>query len=301
MSAKSNRLAAETSPYLLQHAHNPVDWYPWGSDALARAVVADRPIFLSIGYAACHWCHVMERESFEDEETAAALNAGFVAIKVDREERPDLDAVYMAALQSMTGGGGWPMSLFLTPDGRPFYGGTYFPSEPRHGLPSFGQILMAVARSWSERRAELEARADQLVDKLRLHSAAPAEDSEGVSRPAGLPSPASASGVAAEAVLASGLPSNDRKGGAITAAIGRIVDEFEFDFEHGGWAGPPRFPQPAVIDLLLRHARVVPNDQVLRTAIRALDVMADGGRSVGLPPAAQRPMPPSSSVSRPMP
>ena len=275
MSAKSNRLAAETSPYLLQHAQNPVDWYPWGSEALARAVVADRPIFLSIGYAACHWCHVMERESFEDEETAAALNAGFVAIKVDREERPDLDAVYMAALQSMTGGGGWPMSLFLTPDGRPFYGGTYFPREPRHGLPSFRKILMAVRRSWSERRAEVDARADQLVDKLRLRSAAPAEDSEAMSRPMRLPSPASASDVEAEAVLPSGLPSNYQQSGAITAAIERIVDEF--DFEHGGWAGPPRFPQPAVIDLLLRHARVVPNDRVLRTATRALDAMADGG------------------------
>jgi uncharacterized protein YyaL (SSP411 family) len=275
MSAKSNRLAAETSPYLLQHAQNPVDWFPWGPEALAKAVVADRPIFLSIGYAACHWCHVMERESFEDEETAAALNAGFVAIKVDREERPDLDAVYMAALQSMTGGGGWPMSLFLTPDGRPFYGGTYFPREPRHGLPSFRQILMAVLRSWSERRAEVDARAEQLVDKLRLRSAAPAEDSEAASRPMRLPSPASASGVEADAVLPSGLPSNDQESGAITAAIERIVDEF--DFEHGGWAGPPRFPQPAVIDLLLRHARVVPNDRVLRTATRALDAMADGG------------------------
>jgi uncharacterized protein YyaL (SSP411 family) len=275
MSAKSNRLAAETSPYLLQHAQNPVDWYPWGPEALARAVVADRPIFLSIGYAACHWCHVMERESFEDEETAAALNAGFVSIKVDREERSDLDAVYMAALQSMTGGGGWPMSLFLTPDGRPFYGGTYFPREPRHGLPSFRQILMTVLRSWSERRAEVDARADQLVDKLRLRSAAPAEDAEEVSRPVRLPSPASAGGVEAEAVLPWGLLSSDRQGGVVAAAIERIVEEF--DSEHGGWAGPPRFPQPAVIDLLLRRASVVPDDRVLRTAVRALDAMADGG------------------------
>ncbi|MGZ6315510.1 MAG: DUF255 domain-containing protein, partial [Candidatus Limnocylindrales bacterium] len=137
MSESPNRLAAETSPYLLQHAHNPVDWYAWGAEALARAAHVDRPIFLSIGYAACHWCHVMERESFEDPETADILNAGFVAIKVDREERPDLDAVYMAAIQTMTGGGGWPMSLFLTPDGRPFYGGTYFPRDPRYGMPSF--------------------------------------------------------------------------------------------------------------------------------------------------------------------
>ncbi len=140
----TNKLAGETSPYLLQHAHNPVDWMPWGPDALARAKLLDRPIFLSIGYAACHWCHVMERESFEDEATAAALNAGFVAIKVDREERPDLDQLYMGAVQTMTGGGGWPMSVFLTPDGRPFYGGTYFPDTPRHGMPSFRQVLDGV-------------------------------------------------------------------------------------------------------------------------------------------------------------
>jgi uncharacterized protein YyaL (SSP411 family) len=136
-----NRLAGETSPYLLQHAHNPVDWYPWGPEALARARELDRPIFLSIGYAACHWCHVMERESFEDAATAADLNRDFVAIKVDREERPDLDQVYMGAVQAMTGQGGWPMSVFLTPDGRPFYGGTYFPPRPHHGLPAFRDVL----------------------------------------------------------------------------------------------------------------------------------------------------------------
>jgi uncharacterized protein YyaL (SSP411 family) len=252
MSAKSNRLAAETSPYLLQHAHNPVDWYPWGPEALAQAAVADRPIFLSIGYAACHWCHVMERESFEDEETAAALNANFVSIKVDREERPDLDAVYMAALQSMTRGGGWPMSLFLTPDGRPFHGGTYFAREPRYGMPSFRQVLAAVSRSWRERRSELEAGADQIVNQLRAQSTA-----------------------LAQAALPMGVQSNHRPGGAIATAVERIVDEF--DFEHGGWAGPPRFPQPAVIDLLLRHASGFADDRVLRTAIRALDAMADGG------------------------
>jgi len=252
MSAKSNRLAAETSPYLLQHAHNPVDWYPWGPEALARAAVADRPIFLSIGYSACHWCHVMERESFEDEETAAALNAGFVSIKVDREERPDLDAVYMAALQSMTHGGGWPMSLFLTPDGRPFHGGTYFPREPRYGMPSFRQVLAAVSSSWRERRSELEAGAGQIVEGLRSHSTA-----------------------LAEAALPKSLGSNHRPDGDIATAVERIVDEF--DFEHGGWAGPPRFPQPAVIELLLRRARSAPDDRALRTAIRALDAMADGG------------------------
>src|SRR5438309_4972628 len=146
----ANHLAGETSPYLLQHAHNPVDWYPWGPEALDRARDMDRPIFLSIGYAACHRCHVMERESFGDAATAADLNRDFVAIKVDREERPDLDQVYMGAVQAMTGGGGWPMSVFLTPDGRPFYGGTYFPPQPAHGLPSFRQALAGAARAWRD-------------------------------------------------------------------------------------------------------------------------------------------------------
>ena len=146
--AVPNRLAGETSPYLLQHANNPVDWMPWGGDALARARLLDRPIFLSIGYAACHWGHVMERESFEDEATARLLNERFVSIKVDREERPDLDSIYMSAVQAMTGGGGWPMSVFLTPDGQPFYGGTYYPNEPRHGLPSFRQVLEGVSQAW---------------------------------------------------------------------------------------------------------------------------------------------------------
>ena len=253
MSPKSNRLAAETSPYLLQHAHNPVDWYPWGPEALARAVAMDRPIFLSIGYAACHWCHVMERESFEDEETAAVLNAGFVSIKVDREERPDLDAVYMAALQSMIGGGGWPMSLFLMPDGRPFYGGSYYPREPGHGLPSFRQVLAAVAGSWAERRFELAAGADRLLDELRLRRDAPRED--------------------AQAAL--DVPQSDHWDDVVATAVARLVDEF--DFEHGAWAGPPRFPAPAVIDLLLQRVRVAPDDRVLGTAIRALDALADGG------------------------
>src|SRR5215204_2240069 len=161
-----NRLAGETSPYLLQHAHNPVDWSPWGPDALARAKLLDRPIFLSIGYAACHWCHVMERESFEDEATAAYLNGRFIPIKVDREERPDLDQLYMSAVQAMTGQGGWPMSVFLTPEGRPFYGGTYFPDEPRHGMPSFRQVLEGVERAFREQRAEVEQAGVRLVDAL---------------------------------------------------------------------------------------------------------------------------------------
>jgi len=142
-----NRLAQETSPYLLQHADNPVDWYPWGEEAFERARSEDKPILLSIGYAACHWCHVMEQESFEDEETATLMNERFVPVKVDREERPDVDGLYMEAVVTMTGHGGWPMTVFLTPDGRPFYGGTYFPPEPRFNMPSFQQLLLAISRS----------------------------------------------------------------------------------------------------------------------------------------------------------
>ena len=162
-----NRLADETSPYLLQHAENPVDWYPWGEEALARARDEDRPILLSIGYAACHWCHVMEHESFEDAETAALMNEHFVNVKVDREERPDLDAVYMDAVVALTGHGGWPMTVFLTPEGEPFFGGTYFPPAPRHGLPSFRQVLEAVAQAYRERRAEVAQSARQLVAAVR--------------------------------------------------------------------------------------------------------------------------------------
>jgi uncharacterized protein YyaL (SSP411 family) len=274
MPAKPNRLAAETSPYLLQHAYNPVDWYAWGPEALARAALADRPIFLSIGYAACHWCHVMERESFEDKETAALLNSGFVPIKVDREERPDLDAVYMDALQVLTGAGGWPMSLFLMPDGRPFYGGTYFPREPRYGMASFRQVLAAVSRSWRERRDELEVAADQLVDQIRGHAHGHSAAPETPAAPLDLPTGTASVAVGAiESVPWSRLKSDRRE--VVSGAVGRIVDEF--DVEHGGWAGPPRFPQPAVIELLLRRARSAPDARVLGTATRALEVMADGG------------------------
>src|ERR687891_625742 len=140
-----NRLAAETSPYLLQHADNPVDWYPWGEEAFERARAEDKPVLLSVGYAACHWCHVMEHESFEDPETAEVMNKLFVSIKVDREERPDIDAIYMEAVQMMTGSGGWPMTVWITPEGRPFYGGTYYPPEDRHGMPSFRRVLEAIA------------------------------------------------------------------------------------------------------------------------------------------------------------
>jgi len=241
-----NRLAQETSPYLLQHADNPVDWFPWGPDALARATLLDRPIFLSIGYAACHWCHVMARESFEDERTARYLNERFVPVKVDREERPDLDQVYMAAVQSMTGSGGWPMSVFLTPDGRPFYGGTYFPDEPRHGMPSFRQVLDGVDRAWCEQRDQVEEAGTRLV--------------------AGLIAQQQGYGAPDDPAPTPGLLD------AATAAIAAA-----FDAGTGGWGGAPKFPQPMTIEYLLRRHLATGDDRALAIARRALDAMADGG------------------------
>jgi len=241
----TNRLAGETSPYLLQHAHNPVDWYPWGPEALGRAVELDRPVFLSIGYAACHWCHVMERESFEDPATAAFLNAYFVAVKVDREERPDLDSVYMGAVQAITGQGGWPMSVFLTPEARPFFGGTYFPDAPRHGMPSFRQVLEGVRAAWIEQRAELEEAGGRLVRAL-------AEQQRAGSGAGGLP-PASVLG---EAV--------------------RAIDE-AFDPVNGGWGRAPKFPQPMTIEALLRRHVASGDARPLEIARRSLDAMAAGG------------------------
>jgi len=239
----TNRLAGETSPYLLQHAHNPVDWFPWGPEALTRAKLLDRPIFLSIGYAACHWCHVMERESFEDETTAAFLNDRFIAIKVDREERPDLDQIYMGAVQTLTGGGGWPMSVFLTPEGRPFYGGTYYPPEPAHGLPSFRQVLAGMDRAWREQRADLEQSAAQLVARLQAN--------QGAAAGTDAPTPA-----------------------MLDAAVERL--EQGFDHEQGGWGGAPKFPQPMTIEFLLRRA-AAGDPRALPMARRTLDRMADGG------------------------
>jgi uncharacterized protein YyaL (SSP411 family) len=240
----ANRLAAETSPYLLQHAHNPVDWYPWGPEALERARNEDKPIFLSIGYAACHWCHVMERESFEDAATAEDLNRDFVAVKVDREERPDLDQVYMSAVQAMTGGGGWPMSVFLTPDGKPFYGGTYFPPQPSHGLPAFRQLLAGVSRAWREERLEVVKAGQRLVDALVEQSRSP-----------------SAAGSATRELL-----------DAATAGI-----ESSFDAANGGWGTAPKFPQPMTIEYLLRRAVATGDQRPLAVARRSLDAMADGG------------------------
>jgi uncharacterized protein YyaL (SSP411 family) len=232
-----NRLAGETSPYLLQHADNPVDWYPWGEEALARARDEDRPILLSIGYAACHWCHVMEHESFEDAETAALMNELFVNVKVDREERPDLDAIYMDAVVALTGHGGWPMTVFLTPDGEPFFGGTYFPPAPRHGLPSFRQVLEAVAQAYRQRRGEVGRSARQLVAAVQ-DSAQLAPSSE--------PLTASALAEAASNLRAT------------------------FDPRFGGFGGAPKFPPASALEFLLRRGDL----ELVRTT---LDGMAAGG------------------------
>src|SRR5438552_1164114 len=183
----ANRLANETSPYLLQHAHNPVDWYPWGDDAFARARAEDKPLLLSVGYSACHWCHVMERESFENADIAAVMNRHFVSVKVDREERPDVDQIYMEAVQAMTGHGGWPMTVFLTPEGVPFYGGTYFPPTARHGLPSFRQVLAAITDAWTNRRGDVVASARALPARLAGVRGRGVSPDRG--RDAGLPAP----------------------------------------------------------------------------------------------------------------
>src|SRR5215468_9385180 len=177
-SMRVNRLAQETSPYLLQHAENPVDWYPWGDEAFARARNEDKPVLVSIGYAACHWCHVMERESFEHSDVAAAMNERLICVKVDREERPDVDAIYMDAVQAMTGSGGWPLNAFLTPAGVPFYAGTYFPPEPRHGLPSWRNVLEAIADAWKTQRDEIVESAQRIVARLQASTALEAPDAE---------------------------------------------------------------------------------------------------------------------------
>jgi uncharacterized protein len=238
-----NRLQHETSPYLLQHADNPVNWLPWGEEALAEAKDRDVPIFLSIGYAACHWCHVMERESFEDEATAAFLNEHFVPIKVDREERPDLDAIYMDAVQSMTGQGGWPLSAFLTPEGRPFFAGTYFPRQPAHGMPSFRQVLEGIAEAWRERRGEVESQGERVVEAIARASSLP-----------GSVEPLS------DEIETQALESLSRS----------------FDDTWGGFGGAPKFPQPMTLEFLLRMAvRGMPGAEAM--VVRTLDRMASGG------------------------
>jgi uncharacterized protein len=242
----TNRLANETSPYLLQHKDNPVDWYPWGEEALSRARAEDRPIMLSIGYAACHWCHVMEHESFEDPATAALMNELFVNIKVDREERPDLDTIYMAAVQAITGQGGWPMTVFLTPEGEPFYGGTYFPPEPRHGMPAFRTVLESIAGAYNQRREDVAKNATVLRERLQSD------------------------------VQFAGQRGDD----ALTAAaLDRAVDRLatEFDWTHGGFGGAPKFPQPMTLDFLLRQHARTGSAQSLDFVERTLQKMVGGG------------------------
>ena len=239
-----NRLAAETSPYLLQHRDNPVDWYPWGDEAFTRAKAEDKPVFLSVGYAACHWCHVMEHESFEDEDTAAYLSDHFVSIKVDREERPDVDQIYMRAVQALTGQGGWPMTVFLTPEGRPFHGGTYFPSEPRYAIPTFRQVLEGVQHAWTQRRGEVLEGAERLTSAI---------DQEQQSAPGG-------------AAL------GERELGQATRAIVGAHDA-----QHGGWGGAPKFPQPMTLEFLLRRHAATGEALLLSVVERTLDKMAHGG------------------------
>jgi uncharacterized protein len=239
-----NHLIEETSPYLLQHAHNPVDWYPWGEDALQKAQAEQKPIFLSIGYAACHWCHVMEHESFSDPATAALLNEHFVSIKVDREERPDLDGIYMNAVVTMTGQGGWPMSVILTPHGEPFYGGTYFPPVRRHGLPAFKEVLLAAARAWQDDRDEILRAGRSLADHVASLTrwSAPVNQSM---RPSLLDQ-------LTQALLAS------------------------YDWSQGGWGSAPRFPQPMSIEFLLQRA-ARGQSRALEAARHNLNRMSRGG------------------------
>ena len=250
-----NRLGEASSPYLRQHADNPVDWYPWGPEAFARAEAEDRPLFVSIGYAACHWCHVMAHESFADPEIAALLGERFVSVKVDREERPDVDAVYMAAVQAMTGSGGWPMSVFCTPAGRPFFAGTYFPPSDRHGMPSFRRVLDAVAEAWSERREEVEAQAAALADAIERETRA----------------------VDRLAPVAAG----DRPewGTLLRGALGALAERFDPDW--GGFGPAPKFPRATLVELCLRATSqdvATPTAPDARTmATSTLDAMAAGG------------------------
>ena len=242
-----NRLAAELSPYLLLHRHNPVDWYPWGEEALARARQEDKPIFLSVGYATCYWCHVMERESFADPATAELMNRGFVSIKLDREERPDLDEIYMAATQLLSGQGGWPNSLFLTPDLKPFFTGTYFPPQPRHGLPAFSEVLRALTRAWRERRHDVVAQGEELATAIRHHLE--------------------------PQVKPGALASNDVVARAASALAAG------FDEDHGGFGAKPKFPTPAnlyLLEALLARGGAQAADS-RRMLDRTLEKMALGG------------------------
>ena len=244
MTHPANRLANETSPYLLQHKHNPVDWFPWGDEAIAKAKAEDRPIFLSVGYSACHWCHVMERECFEEPSIAAIMNLHFVNIKVDREERPDLDQIYMGAVQAMTGHGGWPMSVFLTPDGQPFFGGTYFPPTDRRGMAGFPRVLESVAKAWSDRREDLLTSAEQMTAQL--------QEIGTVAR--------------AENPLDFAILNNAYK------SLARA-----FDPRHGGFGDAPKFPHAMDLRVLLRHHVRTQDPHALHMVKLSLDKMARGG------------------------
>lgn len=239
-----NRLIHETSPYLLQHAHNPVDWHPWDEEALSKAQQEDKPIFLSIGYAACHWCHVMEHESFEDTRIAQMLNEHFVSIKVDREERPDLDSIYMAAVVTMTGHGGWPMSVFLTPDLQPFYGGTYFPPERRYGMPAFTDVLEGIIQTWKSNRQEVFTLSQKLTQYLKDNARWDASTSNPLSPQ------------------------------TLQQAIEALIQSY--DWQHGGWGAAPKFPAPMTIEFLLQQG-MRGNSQALQVATHALKAMNRGG------------------------
>ncbi len=241
----TNRLAQEKSPYLLQHAHNPVDWFAWNDAAFAKARVENKPIFLSIGYSTCHWCHVMERESFEQENIGKFLNEHFVSIKVDREERPDVDKIYMTFVQSTTGSGGWPMSVFLTPELKPFFGGTYFPPDARHGRPSFLQLLQQIAELWRERKMEIVASADELHARLELITSRDAKENSPLT----------------------------------PETLRRAAQMFKeaYDAVNGGFGGAPKFPQPSIPLLLLRAAKRFGDDAAVKMVLHTCDRMNAGG------------------------
>ena len=239
-----NRLINETSPYLLQHANNPVDWYPWGEEALERARSEDKPILLSIGYSACHWCHVMERESFENETIAGLMNDNFISIKVDREERPDLDQVYMQAVQMLTGSGGWPMTVFLTPEGKPFYGGTYFPPEDRQGMPGFPRLLTSIAEAYSTNRGEIDRVTQQLTTQMSQSN----QVSQGTS------------------ILTVDI---------LHQAYSSLATNF--DYQNGGFGNAPKFPQPMTPEFLLRYYHHGYNPRALELVELTLEKMAYGG------------------------
>ena len=249
----ANRLLNEKSPYLLQHAHNPVDWYPWGEEAFSKAVLEDKPIFLSIGYSTCHWCHVMEHESFENEEVAAVLNRNFVPIKVDREERPDVDRVYMLFVQASTGSGGWPMSVWLTPQLNPFFGGTYFPPDNRYGRPGFLAVLQNLAKAWREDRQRVVESGAQVVDQLRSYVAA-----------------SGGSGASGGAD-----PGTDAGKNALDSAFHAF--RRMFDARLGGFGGAPKFPRPSVHNFLLRYHAATGNQEALDMVTLTLREMAKGG------------------------